>query len=299
MWCLYHKEIAMKHIMITGGAGQLGLALLRLLKDKKEYKLYRTGTMSSEDGLVNALDITDEEAVNSYVNQVHPDIIINCAALTAVDLCESEQEKAYRINALGPKYLAVAADRISAKLVHVSTDYVYDGQALSPYIESDTPNPISVYGRTKLAGDEFVEQLCKRYFILRTAWVYGEGKNFVKTMLRLAENGNNIRVVADQLGTPTSALELARAIIFIMETDSYGVYHATCEGITSWYEFALRIFEEAGIDVNVEAIPTSQYPTPAKRPMYSVLDNKAFRERHGYYMKEWKDAFHEYMLEQR
>lgn len=285
----------MKRILITGAVGQLGLALYQLLKQNKEYELIRTDAFASIDTSVQVLDITEEVAVQAFVDNNNPDIIINCAAFTAVDLCESEQDKAYRINALGAKYLALAADKIGAKLVHVSTDYVFDGQGSVSYTEEMPTNPISVYGKTKEAGDEFVLACCSKSFILRTAWVYGEGKNFVKTMLRLAQNSPKVRVVADQFGTPTSALELARAIIFVMETESYGIYHATCEGKTSWYEFALTIFKEAGLDTEVEAINTSEYPTPAKRPMYSVLDNKAFRERHGYYMKDWKEAFLEYM----
>lgn len=287
----------MELILITGASGQLGLALNHLLKNREEIEVYRTDTVKSEDGLVNALDITDETAVSSLISVIKPDVIINCAAMTAVDLCEKESEKAYRINALGPKYLARAAENVGAKLIHISTDYVFDGQATSPYTEDSKTNPVSVYGRTKLAGDEYVLEECKKSMILRTAWVYGEGKNFVKTMLRLSESGKPIQVVSDQYGTPTSALELARAILFLRKTESYGIYNATCEGCTSWYEFALTIFKEAGRKAIVDPIPTSEYPTPAKRPMYSVLDNKALREKHGYYMKDWKAAFGEYMID--
>lgn len=285
----------MTKIMITGASGQLGLALYGLLKDKPEYKLLRTDAVPGEDGAIQALDITKEDEVKDYVKQLAPDIIINCAAFTAVDLCETEEEKAFRINALGPGYLAEAAEMSGAKLVHVSTDYVFDGQASSPYIEDAPTNPASAYGRTKQAGDELVQKNCSRYFILRTAWVYGEGKNFVKTMLRLAQSGNKLRVVSDQFGTPTSALELARAIIFLMETESYGIYHATCEGSTNWYEFACTIFQAVGMEVEVEPISSSEYAAPAPRPMYSILDNKALRERHNYYMKDWKEAFYEYL----
>lgn len=287
----------MKRILIIGASGQLGLALHHLLGEKVEYKLYRTKTLASDDGKIAALDIADENAVSASIDSIKPDIIINCAAFTAVDLCESEQEKAYRINALGPKYLAISAEKCGAKLIHISTDYVYDGKADQPYIETDSTGPISVYGRTKLEGEKFVTEYCSRSFILRTAWVYGEGKNFVKTMLRLAESGNQIRVVSDQFGSPTSALELARVIVFLMETESYGMYHATCEGSTSWYEFAITIFQMAGKEAQVEAIPTSEYPTPAKRPMFSVLDNKVLRDRHGYRMKHWKEALEEYLAD--
>ncbi len=285
----------MKKIMITGALGQLGLALYRLLKDKPCYELLRTDAVPSEDGAIQALDITKEEEVKAYVERMTPEIIINCAAFTAVDLCETEEEKAYRINALGPFYLAEAAQKTGAKLVHISTDYVFDGRANSPYTETSPTNPVSAYGRTKQAGDELVQKNCSRYFILRTAWIYGDGKNFVKTMLRLAQNSDKIRVVADQFGTPTSALELARTICFLMETESYGIYHATCEGSTNWYDFACTIFRAAGLEVQVEAISSSEYAAPAPRPMYSILDNKALRDRHQYYMKDWKDAFYEYM----
>ncbi len=285
----------MKRIWITGASGQLGLALYSLLQDSTKYELYRTGLRTGIGKELPVLDISDKEAVENYVEQIKPEIIINCAAMTAVDLCESEEERAYNINALGPKYLAQAAEVIGAKLIHISTDYVFDGMANEPYTEASTPNPASAYGRTKQLGDNFVESNCSRYFILRTAWIYGEGKNFVKTMLRLADSGNPIRVVADQFGTPTSALELARVIVLLMETENYGIYHATCEGSTSWYEFATTIFKELKMETEVLPITTKEYPTPAKRPKYSVLDNQALRERHGYTMKEWQEALREYL----
>lgn len=286
----------MKRILITGALGQVGLALYSLLKDNVSYELIRTSSRLSEDGQVMHLDITNEEAVKGCISNNKPDIIINCAAYTAVDSCESNQEAAYAANALGPKYLAMAAEGIKAKLIYISTDYVYEGNAARPYVEEDNTNPLSVYGKTKLEGENFVSRYCYRYFILRTAWVYGEGRNFVRTMLRLAGEGNPIKVVADQYGSPTSAIELARTIIFLMETESYGIYHSVCEGYTSWYEFAMEIFRKAGIDITVEPIKSSEYKAAARRPMYSVLDNKALRERHGYHMKDWQDALNEYMI---
>lgn len=286
----------MKRVMITGASGQLGKALYKYLVGNQKYELFLT-RFSNPEGDIAQLDIADQAAVDAYVDEIKPDIIVNCAAMTAVDLCESEQDKAYRINALGPKYLAQAAERSGARLVHISTDYVFDGKSDRPYTEEDAPNPINVYGKSKLAGEEYVRQFCSRHFILRVAWLYGEGKNFVKTMLNLARNNNVIRVVADQFGSPTSAYEVARLIAYLMETDKYGTYHASCEGYTSWYDFAVTIFEEAKIEAELEPIPTFEYPTPAKRPAYSVLDNKALRERHGYIMPDWKDALHVYMLE--
>ncbi|NLY49267.1 MAG: dTDP-4-dehydrorhamnose reductase [Clostridiales bacterium] len=285
----------MKRVFITGALGQLGRALTGLLKENHDCLLYLTDSVPDEKNVVKKLDITDEASVKAEISAFRPDVIVNCAAMTAVDLCETEQEKAYNINALGPKYIAEAANEINAKLFHISTDYVYDGQADTPYVEESRPNPISVYGRTKLAGDYYVMGCCPDAVILHTSGLYGEGKNFVKTMLRLADEGKSIRVVADQFVTPTSALELARVIVFLMNTDCRGKYHATCEGSTSWYGFACKIFELTGRDVRIDAISTPEYPAPAKRPPYSVLDNKKLRELHGYYMKDWADALKEYL----
>lgn len=286
--------IVMKRILITGVSGQVGQAVYRLLSSNDEYKLYLTSRTPNIEYNIEELDISHERAVGTIIDRVKPDIIINCAAYTAVDLCESEEDKAYKINALGPKYLAMAAERTGAVLVHLSSDYVFDGKGSKPYIESDSTNPVSAYGRTKLAGENFVQENCNKYFILRPAWVYGQGKNFVKTMLSLAEAGKDIRVVCDQIGTPTSAIEIARVISFLIKTESYGIYHSTCEGSCSWYDFSVEIMKTAHKDVKVEPIKTSEYTTPAKRPMYSVLDNKALRERHNYLMKDWKEAFKEY-----
>lgn len=285
----------MKRILVTGARGQVGLALHHLMSGQEGFEICRTDAVASEADKVQALDITEETAVKEAVKAFQPDIIIDSAAMTAVDLCESMEDKAYRINALGPKYLAQAAEDCGARLIHLSTDYVYDGLKEEPYIESDEPRPLSAYGRTKLAGDLFVREFCSKSFILRTAWVYGEGKNFVRTMLKLAESGNPIRVVNDQFGSPTSALEMAKVILFLMDTDSYGIYHTTCEGSTNWYEFAGEIFRQAGKEVDLIPIPSSEYPTPATRPKYSVLENKALKERHGYYMKHWVDALTEFM----
>lgn len=285
-------------IMITGASGQLGLALNELMLEIEDYEVLRTDAIACEDTSIKTLDITNEAEVTDYVERIRPQVIINCAAFTAVDLCESEQEKAYHVNAVGPKNLSVAAEHVGAKLVHISTDYVYDGQGKRPYTEEDLPNPVSVYGSTKLAGDEFIKANCSKYFILRTAWVYGEGKNFVRTMLRLAQTNTKVRVVSDQYGSPTSAAELARVILYLIKTESYGLYHATCEGSTSWYDFAVTIFKEAGLTVEVEPISTSEYKAPARRPLYSVLDNKALRERHSYVMLDWKEAFQEYIRKQ-
>ena len=208
----------MKKVLITGCNGQLGRALNTLLEDS-ETELVNTD--------VDTLDICDLEQVRAIVRKEHPDTIINCAAHTAVDKCETDEENAMRINALGPKNLATAAKEAGAQLVQISTDYVFDGNAKKPYIETDTPCPQSVYGTTKLAGERAVMETTDRYYIVRTAWLYGDGNNFVKTMLRLAKDRDTITVVNDQFGSPTSALELARMILHIVDSGEYGIYHGT------------------------------------------------------------------------
>lgn len=289
------KEVKMdRRIVITGACGQLGRALNQVLKDRTDLTIINTTTREPTAYCPIILDITNSVAVMNLIQELKPEVIINCAAHTGVDLCESDQERAYRINAIGPKNLAVAAEALEAKLIHVSTDYVFDGESEVPYREEDKTNPQSVYGSTKLAGEEFVRTLCENYNIIRTAWLYGEGKNFVKTMLALSEKNNEIRVVNDQYGSPTSALSLARAITFLMDTDGPGIYHGTCEGSATWYEFAVEIFRLAGKEVTVLPITTEEYKTPAKRPKYSVLKNNNLKEA-GYTLPFWKDALKEYM----
>lgn len=275
-----------KKILITGSNGQLGRALNQLLVGT-DVEVVNTD--------VDSLDICDSVQVDQKVAKVRPDTIINCAAHTNVNKCESEEPLAQRINALGPENLAKAAEKYGAQIVQVSTDYVFDGNGDHPYVETDRTNPQSAYGRTKLAGEEAVMRSTDRYYIVRTAWLYGDGGNFVRTMLNLAGQRDEITVVKDQFGTPTSALELARMILYIISAGEYGIYHATCEGSTSWYEFACEIFRLAGKKVKVIPITTDQYPTPAKRPAYSVLENARLNQMGSYRMKEWKEALKEYM----
>lgn len=276
----------MKTYLITGCNGQLGRALNELLADNKEIRIKNTD--------VDTLDICNLEAVRGMVADVKPDVIINCAAHTAVDRCETDRDNAYNINANGPKNLAIAAKENGASIVQVSTDYVFDGDSEKPYYEEDAVNPQSVYGATKLAGEQEVAKAAEQYYIVRTAWLYGEGKNFVRTMLNLAKTNNRITVVNDQFGSPTTALELAKAILYILENGEYGIYHATCEGVTSWYEFACRIFKEAGVEVEVVPVSSEEYKAEAKRPKYSVLEN-AHLKKINYTMKNWEDALVEYL----
>lgn len=274
-------------ILVTGCNGQLGRAINEQYAENENVELINTD--------VEQLDITKVDEVLKMVRDVKPDVILNCAAHTNVNLCESQQDLAYRINAIGPRNLSIAATEVDAKMVQVSTDYVFAGDGNRPYTEFDATNPQSMYGATKLAGEQFVHQFAKRYFIVRTAWLYGDGKNFVKTMLQLAEKNDKVRVVGDQLGTPTSATELARMIKYLIPTDNYGIFHGTCEGVCSWADFTKEIFRLAGKKTEVEYITTDEYPTPAKRPAYSVLENYMLKLTTDYSFAQWEDAIAEYM----
>ncbi len=276
----------MKKILVTGCSGQLGRAIQR------EYENDGAKLLCTD---VAELDITDSAQVMEYVRLQRPDVILNCAAYTAVDDCERAWDLAYRINAIGPRNLAIAARETGAKLVHISTDYVFDGEGTSPYTEFDAVNPVSAYGKTKLAGERFVAQFAERFFIIRTAWLYGEGKNFVRTMLRLAETHDAVSVVKDQLGTPTSAAEVARLMHRLEPTENYGLFHGTCEGSCSWADFASEIFRLTGTSTKVNYVTTEEYGSPTKRPAYSVLDNYMLRLTDDYRMADWEAALREYL----
>lgn len=292
------NEEAMKKILVTGCNGQLGRAINKVYQND-DVTFVNTDVVEG-DGVV-ALDITKVEAVMALVRRERPDVIINCAAHTNVDKCEEQWDLAYQINAIGPRNLSIAAREISAKLVHVSTDYVFAGDGDRPYTEFDDVAPNSAYGKTKLEGERFVRQFADRYFIVRTAWLYGDGKNFAKTMLRLSETHDKVSVVCDQIGSPTSAMELARMIRSLEPTENYGLFHGTCEGCCSWADFASEVFRLAGKNTEVEYITTEEYqrrnPASAKRPAYSVLDNYMLRLTSDYRMADWKEAIREYMGE--
>lgn len=283
---------ATKKIIVTGGNGQLGRAINKIYGDSTEYECVNTD--------VGELDITSVDAVVRFVSEVKPYAIINCAAHTNVDGCETDVDNAYKINAVGPRNLSIAASRYQARLVHISTDYVFDGQADTPYTEYDMPAPRTVYGKTKLAGENFVKEFAEEYFIIRTAWLYGDGKNFVKTMLGLSEKRDRVTVVGDQFGSPTSAEELAKVIAYLLPTDNFGLFHGTCEGITNWADFTREIFRLAGKSTVVETVTTGQYEkiaggTVAPRPAYSVLDNYMLRLTTDYMFADWEKAIAEYM----
>ncbi|MCR4651640.1 MAG: dTDP-4-dehydrorhamnose reductase [Lachnospiraceae bacterium] len=277
----------MKKIIVTGCNGQLGREINKYYADKRGLEFINTD--------VDELDITNIDEVCELVQGEKPYAIINCAAYTAVDACETNKDIAFKVNVLGPRNLAIAAQSVGAKLVHISTDYVFDGTKEEPYMEYDATNPQSVYGVTKARAEEMVRQFCHRYFILRTAWLYGDGKNFVKTMLRLAEDHDTVTVVGDQFGTPTSTAQLVKAIDSILFTENYGTYHATCEGSCSWADFAEEIFRLAGKDTRVVRTTTEEYGAPAARPLHSVLENYMFKMTGAYTFCDWHDAIKEYI----
>lgn len=288
----------MKKILVTGCNGQLGRAI-RKEYAKDEVEFINTDVVEGE-GVVS-LDITDVDAVLKLVRETKPDVIINCAAHTNVDKCEEQWDLAYKINAIGPRNLSIAATEQNAKMIHVSTDYVFEGNGTRPYTEFDDPNPVSAYGKTKLEGERFVKQFAAKHFILRTAWLYGDGKNFVKTMLALSENHDEISVVCDQKGSPTSAVELAKMIHYLEPTDNYGLFHATCEGDTNWADFTEEIFRKAGKNTKVNHVTSQQYaemnPASAKRPAYSILENYMIKLTSDYRMADWHDALDVYLKE--
>ena len=272
-------------ILITGAYGMLGSDLRETLKD---HELLITG---SKD-----LDITDENKVMNYILEKSPEIVINAAAYTAVDNCETDYENAYSVNAIGPKNLAKACNKINIPLIHISTDYVFDGNKRTPLTEEDNLGPKTVYGKTKLEGEKLVQENAKKYFILRTAWLYGiHGKNFVQTMLNLSKKNSELKVVNDQIGSPTYSKDLAIAISELLNSDKYGIYHVTNKGEISWYDFSKKIFELSNIKVNVKPVSTEEFPRPAPRPHYSVLSNQKWVKAGFTPMRNYDEALKDYL----
>ena len=280
-------------VLVTGSHGQLGKELIIQLNNNNRYDVACCD--------IDSLDISNMEQVEKFVKNCNPDIIINCAAYTAVDDCESNVDLAYKANALGPRNLAVVSNDIGAKIIQISTDYVFDGMGIKengvvrPYIEFDKPDPQSVYGKSKLEGEKFVRSHNPRHFIVRTAWLYGDGNNFVKTMIALSEKYDELKVVDDQTGSPTSTYELAKAIILLIDSNQYGTYHGTCEGQCTWYEFTKEIFRIKGIETKVSSCTTEEFPRPAKRPEYSVLNNYMYKLNFDYVFSSWEDAIYKYL----
>ena len=281
-------------ILIIGATGQLGSELKKSLEAgtcelgvvPKAYKGSRIESVSSKE-----LNICNINAVRVYINSSKPDIIFNCAAYTNVDGCETNIEEAFKVNAIGARNIAIAAELIKAKLVHLSTDYVFSGDGVKPHCEYDMPNPQSIYGKSKYLGENYVREFCSRYFIVRTAWLYGyTGKNFVKTILKAGRDRDELTVVNDQRGNPTNAVDLTYHLLKLAASVEYGIYHCVGIGECSWYDFASKIIEYASIDATVTPCSTQGYPSQTKRPAYSVLDNMMLRCTVGDEMRGWQDA---------
>ncbi len=276
-------------ILVTGASGQLGYDVERELERRG---IEHLGTSSRE------LDITDREAVEHLMQSYRPDAVIHCAAYTKVDLAEDEPERCWAVNADGTRNLAAACREIGAKLLYISTDYVFPGTGERSYETGDPTGPVNTYGRSKLAGELAVQSLLEKYFIVRISWVFGKnGNNFVKTMLRLAETKAELSVVCDQIGSPTYTADLAPLLCDMVQTERYGVYHATNEGTCAWSEFAEAIFELAGRQVVVHPIPTSAYPTRAVRPLNSRMSKECLHSNGFQELPEWKNALARYLKE--
>lgn len=276
-------------VIVTGAGGQLGTDVAAIFK-QKGHDVIDLGR--------SQLDIANQQACNDIVSATQPDVIVHCAAYTAVDAAESEEDQAYLVNAVGSRNIAVAAEKTGAKVCYISTDYVFDGTATEPYREYDNTNPRTVYGKSKRAGEQLVQTLCSRYFIVRTSWVYGKnGNNFVKTMLKLGREKPSLQVVHDQIGSPTYTVDLATFLLELVATEKYGVYHASNTGSCSWYEFAKAIFEEAGIETEVRPCTTEEFPRPAPRPKNSVLDHGSIRTNGFEELRHWRDALKEFIVE--
>lgn len=277
----------MNKVMVTGGHGQLGTEITLMLKDKG-CDVYGLGR--------DELNITDLDQVRRQIRALKPDVVIHTAAYTNVDQAEADRDSAFLVNAYGTRNVAIASEEIGAKLVYVSTDYVFNGEKDGAYGEFDTPSPLGVYGQSKFAGEQFVRDFHSKFFIVRTSWVYGKyGHNFVKTMLKLAAEHDALKVVNDQRGCPTYTKDLAEKIIELIGTDQYGVYHVSNSGSCTWYEFARAIFEISGTDVHVAPVTTEEFPRPAARPKNSVFDHMALRLNGFEDVRHWKDGLSDFL----
>jgi len=286
--------MSLKKILITGANGQLGSALNILFSHQAD-----------RFGIINAghkdLDITDFLKVQEYLRKTIPDYLINCAAYTAVDKAESEQNRAFDINEDGARNLAKASAALNIPIIHISTDFVFDGSSSTPLSEEDLCRPINVYGQSKYEGEKAVQAENDKHFIIRTSWLYSNfGSNFLKSISKLAKEKSSLNIVFDQIGTPTFANDLAEAIVKIIDSNAsdYGIYHYSNEGVASWYDFAKELIELQGIQCDVRPILTSQYPTPAKRPAYSVLNKAKIKSTFGIDIPYWKESLRKCIEEQ-
>lgn len=273
-------------IVITGANGQLGRELVK--------RLAGTDILATDIG---EMDITDQQATIEAIGTYKPEVVIHGAAYTNVDGAESNVDLAYKINAIGTQNIAAACLKCDAKMVYVSTDYIFDGTLGRAYNEFDTPNPQSIYGKSKLAGEILAKHSMNRLFIVRTSWLYGDGNNFVRTMLKLGQEKAELKIVNDQYGCPTSTVDLAGAILKLIATEHYGVFHATNKGVTTWLDFAKKIFEISG-NTKIKVLPqtTTELNRPAPRPLFSPLENMMLRLTVGDSMRPWEEALKEYIL---
>ena len=274
-------------VLVTGVKGQLGYDVVNELEK-------RGHTAVGTD--VDNMDITNPELVEKTLDEVRPDAVIHCAAYTAVDAAEDNVELCRRINAEGTKNIAVVCEKLDIKMMYISTDYVFNGEGENFWEPADAREPLNVYGQTKYEGELEVEKHVEKFFIVRIAWVFGvNGKNFIKTMLRLGENNKTIKVVNDQVGSPTYTYDLARLLVDMIETDKYGRYHATNEGLCTWYEFAKEIFRQAGMDVEVRPVTSDEFPSKAKRPHNSRISKEKLTEAGFERLPVWQDALERYL----
>ncbi|MGG4400620.1 dTDP-4-dehydrorhamnose reductase [Paenibacillus amylolyticus] len=280
-------------VLVTGASGQLGRDVVLLL-EKEGHDVLACDR--------DQMDITNQAQCNEVVSSYHPEVIIHCAAYTAVDAAETDTDGAYKVNSVGTRNVAVAAEKVGAKLIYISTDYVFDGQSTNSYQEYDDTNPQSVYGKSKRAGEWLVQSLCTKWFVVRTSWVYGlHGNNFVKTILKLGQEKPKLQVVHDQKGSPTYTVDLALFLIELMGTEMYGIYHASNRGDCTWYEFTQAIFEEAqtsvGVSIQAELEPctTEQFPRPAPRPVNSVMDHMSIRINGLTDLRPWREGLRDFI----
>ena len=278
----------MFNILVAGSNGQLG-SEIKELSSNYSYNFFFTDR--------NSIDITCKDSMRDYCKVNDINVIINCAAYTAVDKAETDIENADIGNRKAVKKLALVSKELNIKLIHISTDYIFSGEGAQPFVEWDTPAPQSIYGKTKALGERYVSEFCSRYFIIRTAWLYGYyGNNFVKTIMRVAKEQGEIKVVDDQRGNPTNAADLAHHILKLASTEEYGIYHGTGTGECSWFDFATKIVEFASIKAKVNPCTTEEFPRPAKRPAYSSLENMMFKVINGDEFRQWEEAL-KYFIE--
>ncbi len=280
-------------VIVLGSNGQLGSAIQQFKHIQPQFSFVFKCKAD--------IDVTDLVQLDAYINSVKPYAIINCAALTNVDQLEALEDMAFLVNGIGAGNVAIVAEKYNAKLVHISTDYVFDGKGnlnnrgeLRMYREYDSPNPKTIYGKSKYYGEIQVREFSRKHFIIRTSWLYGNGKNFITKVVDRALEHGKLTIVDDQIGSPTSAKEVAKMIFALLETECYGLYHGTCEGEGSWYDFACKVFKRSKIDIPIVPCSSDEFKTIARRPHYSVLDNFMARQRQIYTFKNWEEALDDY-----